>query len=56
VASPAYLDAVGSAARRLERSFDETAPSPFVEAMKQAPMAVDALVLDVETGYKLRLG
>jgi hypothetical protein len=56
VASPARLDTIGSAARRLEQALGEATGSAFVEAMKAATSAVDALVRDVEAGYKRPLG
>jgi hypothetical protein len=57
VATPAYLDEVGAATRRLELALGESARSPFAEAMKQAmATAVEELKLEVETRYKLPLG
>ncbi|HZR93634.1 MAG TPA: hypothetical protein VFA44_14640 [Gaiellaceae bacterium] len=55
VASPAYLDRLGAAARRLEQALGEIASSPFAEAMKQAGVTVDALAADIERHYKLEL-
>ena len=55
LASPAYLDAVGSATRDLERALGETGTSPFAAAMQQAIGAVDELVLEVERSYKVEL-
>lgn len=56
LASPAYLDEVGAATRRLELALGESARSPFAEAMKQAVAgAVEELKLDVEARYKLSL-
>jgi len=52
VASPAYLDAIGAAARRLEQG----PGSRFAEAMKQGSVAVEGLTVEVESGYKLELG
>ena len=52
VASPAYLDAIGAAARRSE-------PGPgsrFTDAMKQGSVAVEGLSAEVESAYKLELG
>jgi hypothetical protein len=51
VASPAYLDAIGSATRRLERALGDDA-SPFATALQAAIAAVDALTEEVETTYK----
>ena len=55
VASPAYLDAVGAATRRLELALGSPSASPFAEAMKQGTPAVDALTQEVEATYKLFL-
>jgi hypothetical protein len=52
VASPARLDAIGIAARRLERALDPTAPSPFTTAMRSATEVADALWKDVESAYR----
>ena len=52
VASPAYLDAVGAAARRLE----EGPGSRFTEGMKQGSIAVEGLAAEVEGRYKVELG
>ena len=51
VASPARLDAIGQAARRLEQALDPTAPSPFTTAMRSAVEVADALWGDVEAAY-----
>jgi hypothetical protein len=55
LASPAFLDEVGSAARRLERALGQNGFSPFAEAMQQAMAAVEALTVEVERGYKRAL-
>jgi hypothetical protein len=52
VASPAFLDEVGAATRRLEDALGEASESPFVLAMKSASSAVDSLTADVEANYK----
>ncbi|MBD0330485.1 MAG: hypothetical protein ICV64_10335 [Thermoleophilia bacterium] len=53
VASPAYLDELGAAARRLERALgEEEAGSPFVAAMRGATAVVDRLTAEVERTYK----
>ena len=52
VASPAYLDAIGAAARRLE----EGPGSRFTEGMKHGSMAVEGLAAEVESHYKVELG
>jgi hypothetical protein len=54
LATPAYLDEVGAATRRLERALGED-ESPFGKAMASALAAVDALTAEVEAGYKLEL-
>jgi hypothetical protein len=55
IATPAYLDEVGGATRRLERALGELAHSPFADAMKSAAPSVEGLVADVEARYKLEL-
>jgi hypothetical protein len=55
LASPAYLDEIGAAARRLEDALGGAGPSPFAEAMKQGVGVVDELAREVEAGYKGRL-
>jgi hypothetical protein len=55
VASGAYLDALGSASRRLEQALGESGASPFATAMQGAVGAVEALAADVESNYKLPL-
>jgi hypothetical protein len=52
LATPAYLDAVGAATRRLEEALGEGPSSPFVEAMKRATAVVEELEHEVEAGYK----
>jgi hypothetical protein len=51
VSSPERLDAIGEAARRLERALDPTAPSPFTTAMRSAVEVADALWADIEAAY-----
>ncbi len=55
LANPGYLDAIGTATRRLERALGEDLRSPFVEAMKQATVVVEELEHDVLGGYKVEL-
>lgn len=55
VASPAYLDGIGAAARHLEQALGEIAASPFAEAMKAGTIAVEGLAAEVEGGYKIQL-
>ena len=53
LASPARLDAIGLAARKLEVALgDALQPSPFAEALRGAPQVVDALLGDVERSYR----
>jgi len=55
LASPARLDAIGAATRRLERELDSTASSPFVAALQSSQDAVAELVREIEAGYRLDL-
>lgn len=55
VASPAYLDEVGAATRRLEQALGDHGASPFLEAMKQAGLTIDGLTADIESHYKIPL-
>jgi hypothetical protein len=55
VASEAYLDAVGSASRRLEQALGDSGGSPFAAAMQSAFGAVEGLGDDIERNYKLLL-
>jgi hypothetical protein len=55
LASPAYLDEIGAAARRLEHALGGEGPSPFAEAMKQAVGVVDELVREVESNYHYKV-
>ena len=55
LATPARLDAIGVAARRLERALDPTAASFFAGAMQSAQAAVEELVNEVEAGYRVPL-
>jgi hypothetical protein len=52
LATPEYLDQLGAAARRLERTLDDDAGSPFGAAMQAALPAVDELTAEVERRYK----
>jgi hypothetical protein len=56
LATPARLDAVGLATRRLEAALDPTAGSPFASALQSAQAAVEELVREVESGYRVELG
>jgi hypothetical protein len=55
IASSAYLDALGSASRRLEQALGESGASPFAAAMQAALGSVEELAADVEGNYKLAL-
>ena len=55
LATPARLDGIGVAVRRLERALDPAAASPFAAAMQSAQAAVEELVREVEAGYRLPL-
>jgi hypothetical protein len=55
VASGAYLDALGSASRRLEQALGESGASPFAAAMQAALGSVEELAADVERNYKVAL-
>jgi hypothetical protein len=51
LATPGYLDDVGTATRRLERALGQGG-SPFAQAMQQATAAVQAMLGEVEANYK----
>lgn len=55
VASGAYLDAIGTAAHRLEQALGQSGASPFAAAMKAALGSVEALTAEVERNHKLPL-
>ena len=55
VASNAYLDAIGAAARRLEQALGDSGTSPFAAAMQAAVGAVEELRADIERSYKVPL-
>jgi hypothetical protein len=52
LATPEYLDSVGTATRRLEQALGEGPGSPFVEAMRQASAVVEELEREVVAGYR----
>jgi len=54
VASPAYLDALGTATRRVELALGERG-APFAEAMKVAQPSVETLTSEIESSYKRTL-
>jgi hypothetical protein len=55
LASGAYLDAIGNAARRLEEALGDSGGSPFAASMQAAVGAVEELAADIEANYKLPL-
>jgi len=55
LATPAYLDAVGLATRRLEQALGENGASSFAAAMKGSLVAVDELTAEVEGRNKVEL-
>jgi hypothetical protein len=55
LATPARLDEIGTATRRLERTLDGTAASPFVAALRASEGAVAELQREIEAGYRLPL-
>jgi hypothetical protein len=55
VASGAYLDAIGSASRRLEQALGESGASPFAAAVQAALGSVEELADDVDRHHKLPL-
>lgn len=55
LASPAFLDQVGAATKRLEDSLGGPGSSPFAEAMRASAGAVQAFTEDVEANYKAPL-
>jgi hypothetical protein len=54
VASPAFLDDVGTATRALEEALGQL-DSPFASALRSSSGAMDGFLADVETRYKLPL-
>ena len=55
LATPAYLDELGAATRRLEQALGDVGVSPFAEAMKASMGAVEELTSEIERTYKLDL-
>jgi len=55
LATPAYLDELGAATRRLEQALGGSSNSPFAVSVHQSLGAVDELANEIETTYKLPL-
>lgn len=55
VASPARLDEIGAATRRLEQELDPSRSSPFAAAMRGSEAAIGELQREIEAGYRLPL-
>jgi hypothetical protein len=55
LASPAYLDSLGVATRRLENALGTDVRSPFAEALRGTVEVVEELTREVEATYKLEL-
>ena len=55
LASPARLDEIGAATRRLELELEAAGASPFAGAMKSAQGAVAELQREIEAGYRIDL-
>jgi hypothetical protein len=55
LATPARLDEIGAATRRLEQELQPTASSPFAAAMRTSNTAVAELQREIEAGYRVEL-
>jgi hypothetical protein len=55
LATPARLDEIGAATRRLEQALDPAAPSPFTMTLKGAQGTIDELLREVEQAYRAPL-
>jgi hypothetical protein len=55
LASPARLDAIGAATRRLEQELDRSSSSPLAAAMRSSEGAVAELQREIEGGYRVPL-
>ena len=55
LATPARLDEIGAATRRLEQELDPMSASPFASAMRSAEGAVAELQREIEAGYRVPL-
>jgi hypothetical protein len=56
LATPARLDEIGAATRRLEQALDAMAGSPFAAGMRSAAAAVEELTREVEATYRVPFG
>jgi len=55
LSSPARLDEIGAATRRLEQALDPAAPSPLTSALKSAQGTIDELMKEIEQTYRVPL-
>ncbi len=55
LATPARLDEIGAATRRLELALDPMAGSPFAAALRASQDAIDELVKEIESTYRVPL-
>lgn len=55
LATPARLDEIGAATRRLERELDPSSASSFAVAMRSSEGAVAELQREIEAGYRVPL-
>jgi hypothetical protein len=55
LATPARLDEIGVAARRLEQELDPSPASPFAAAMQSSEPAIAELQREIEAGYRVPL-
>ncbi len=55
LATPALLDEIGAATRRLELALGTSGGSPFADAMRAGTATVEALVAEIESGHKASL-
>jgi hypothetical protein len=55
LATPARLDELGAATRRLEQALDPVAASPFTAALKAAQGVLDELLQEIEQAYLVPL-
>ena len=55
LASPARLDEIGAAARRLEQELDPVGGSPLAATLQSSQAAVSELQREIEAGYRIEL-